>query len=746
MTILYQLTKNGKTIYLFGTLHIPIEIPKAAYEKLQSSSYFAMEADLTQNISEEAKLLLDKWKQENPSYNQNWLAQHPEKTAIIKRYCANNRKKIDKIKEVLHSENTTDEKIVLELFQDLLPIEALNTTLSEPDAEASTPSMDTILDLKLLELALSTGKSVKYLEKTTDQYAKLKGLALTFEEQKKIFAYSYSNLIDTVLNSDISKEYLSGTVKAPKKPELVDKEIEVLFNKYIDNLTFQRDQGMYEKIEELTTTNDGTLFVALGCLHLPGIVPKFEQNGWTVTPLACDPKNPNDIKTLFKIIEDGKVDEFAAFLAANPWIETEYVPGNEDIQRAANALAQYVAFGDLEKIEMITKLCPEAMLHKMSLQHPSKRIEFNEVSPFQYALWALDSEVVLRMLENLPKNAKGQALRAALWEQYRSTQTIGLNYTIEEKNGEKKNVSGEKHFKIDEALAAKTDDNYCTSDMLVNLLWRFPASLVNEYLSCNATTMSQLFSRRTHLHFYPKRYILWWELNEEVNLPYPRQEFFTTWQDKELEAIRSLTAVLVPSSEIPDPELRKKISAFQEQFPIGDKNYLFDQYQDVKHKIRNCERKLQLSDFPYKSQKMQSTEIGGGSIVGGVLIGILLLAIFLIEGLPLLAIIVGSSLALAATMIGIGLIISASLKYKRPRKDEAETAKVLQDKQALQVQLDQLELQDPSLKTTQMLISNKHVNLKDCQPPKIPNTMYGSLFSQPTQQSTSETSFVCEVK
>jgi hypothetical protein len=55
---------------------------------------------------------------------------------------------------------------------------------------------------------------------------------------------------------------------------------------------------------------------------------------------------------------------------------------------------------------------------------------FNNISPFEYALWALDKHMWELMLECIPKNEKGNKVLQILSGQYKNLSTQGVTYTL----------------------------------------------------------------------------------------------------------------------------------------------------------------------------------------------------------------------------------------------------------------------------------------------------------------------------
>jgi hypothetical protein len=98
------------------------------------------------------------------------------------------------------------------------------------------------------------------------------------------------------------------------------------------------------------------------------------------------------------------------------------------------------SWGDQDKVERLLKTSPELMLKKTAFTDCSGRI-FENISAFEFALWALDTRYMVNMMLNcLPNNKAGLILSKALKEQYEHFDTHGVTYTLEGK------TITEKHF------------------------------------------------------------------------------------------------------------------------------------------------------------------------------------------------------------------------------------------------------------------------------------------------------------
>ncbi|CEK11597.1 hypothetical protein [Legionella hackeliae] len=73
--------------------------------------------------------------------------------------------------------------------------------------------------------------------------------------------------------------------------------------------------------------------------------------------------------------------------------------------------------------------------------------EFENISGFEYALWALDKHMWVAMIECIPSNEEGKKVFAQLIAQYHKVNTIGVTYRL----NRKKTIT-EKHFDFENTL------------------------------------------------------------------------------------------------------------------------------------------------------------------------------------------------------------------------------------------------------------------------------------------------------
>ncbi|KTD19290.1 SidC homolog [Legionella lansingensis] len=131
-------------------------------------------------------------------------------------------------------------------------------------------------------------------------------------------------------------------------------------------------------------------------------------------------------------------------------------------ERLKPILIEAVTAGDQDKAQKILQRYPELLLTRGIIKDQSKRI-FKNISVWEYTLWALDVRYMAPMMLNcLPHNEQGEAIRLELVKQFDEVETKGVTYELEGV------VYHEKHydFAIIEALkdyaVNETEKCWCT--------------------------------------------------------------------------------------------------------------------------------------------------------------------------------------------------------------------------------------------------------------------------------------------
>jgi len=111
-------------------------------------------------------------------------------------------------------------------------------------------------------------------------------------------------------------------------------------------------------------------------------------------------------------------------------------------------LLLHVARGEEVNVKMLLQRFPEYILARGDVIDNSGRY-FSNITVFQYAVWALDSQMWKMILDCLPRDGKREVIKAGLWTQYEEVTTIGINYTLDGVE-----IRGERHFNFIPLISA----------------------------------------------------------------------------------------------------------------------------------------------------------------------------------------------------------------------------------------------------------------------------------------------------
>lgn len=155
-------------------------------------------------------------------------------------------------------------------------------------------------------------------------------------------------------------------------------------------------------------------------------------------------------------------------------------------------LLHYVARGDHNAVEAMLKK-DMSLIFKRGVVTDCSGREFENISAFQYALWALDKHMWAAMIACIPQNEEGIKVFARLIAQYNKVNTDGVTYKL---NGE---TITEQHFDFKNTIIKELQtqvDSINTSGVqdwdAIDKQWRegvgsaqnlFPMHVVYEYCS-----------------------------------------------------------------------------------------------------------------------------------------------------------------------------------------------------------------------------------------------------------------------
>ncbi|CAM4431132.1 MAG: hypothetical protein LEGION0403_FIIPPAGN_01080 [Legionella sp.] len=134
-------------------------------------------------------------------------------------------------------------------------------------------------------------------------------------------------------------------------------------------------------------------------------------------------------------------------------------------RRLFNALLSSVAHGNQENAEKILKQYPELLMQAGTVTDYSGRT-FKNISPFQYALWALDTRYMCTMmLDCLPQNEQGEEIRLSLQKQLLNHEQQGVCYSLENTSYQ------EKHYNFSSLINALIEYTTKRADWATNEAW-----------------------------------------------------------------------------------------------------------------------------------------------------------------------------------------------------------------------------------------------------------------------------------
>lgn len=114
-------------------------------------------------------------------------------------------------------------------------------------------------------------------------------------------------------------------------------------------------------------------------------------------------------------------------------------------ERKLSKLLVAVAHGKHNEVEQLLATDISLLFQRGNVTDCSSRT-FKNISPFEYALWALDKHMWSKMLACIPRNEEGMRVFAKLLEQYNKVSTTGITYTLNDK------TITEKHFDFENTI------------------------------------------------------------------------------------------------------------------------------------------------------------------------------------------------------------------------------------------------------------------------------------------------------
>lgn len=271
MTVFYKITaENGQQSYLFGTLHMDDKkitlLPKEVRLALEQAKTFVCEADITNGDFAVLRAEIE-WKKRHSREHHNWkFAQSNVQ------YEANRLEK--------HFPSNMQHVNIISLVENKPPLQLFSIvrSFSMPQTQSSK-----VLDMQLARHAEKNNKHMFFLESPVEQVKKLIGFELTYGEQREAYNDCINDFSAEKVQENVKKikqAYLNGNLDLLNTMTQVDSNAAESMKKYIKNSCTGRDILMaHRMIDEL---QKGDAFIAVGVLHLPGIMKELKELGYKV--------------------------------------------------------------------------------------------------------------------------------------------------------------------------------------------------------------------------------------------------------------------------------------------------------------------------------------------------------------------------------------------------------------------------------------------------------------------------------
>lgn len=256
--LLWSAEKDGKTTYLFGTMHMGVDaatrLPPVVWDKLAASPSFAMEADL----------------------------EDPKIAEMIKPTPTSLRDQLgDAYWKKLETALGATIASAVEHMPPMIPITALAVRGLPP-----TAAMDKVLQ----ERAKKAGKPIVFLEAATRQleilatWMDIKALKMMLDELDGTEQRTKATL-DAYIEGDERK--MLALADSEKAEALSHGYTAAEFDREMDDVLYNRNASWVEPIDRVHAS--GGAFIAVGALHLIGprsVTDLLTKHGYKVTRIA----------------------------------------------------------------------------------------------------------------------------------------------------------------------------------------------------------------------------------------------------------------------------------------------------------------------------------------------------------------------------------------------------------------------------------------------------------------------------
>lgn len=256
--LLWEISQHDRINgYIFGTIHVDdpdiLDLPDAISDRLANSAHYVME--MLPADDDIQKFTGAMFFQDDQRLDQMLGPDTYARTV-----------------EILREYGMTPEVVPM-----LQPWAAF-VLMSYPD------NMDTVLDMKLLELAQRNNVSVSGMETIDEQINVFSSMKVT--AQTRILTDTVCHYETTAEDFDAMKALylerdLQGLVAYSHRYRFDDNSV---YDEVYDRLIIQRNRRMVERMEAMLAK--GSVFIAVGAMHLPGkdgILSLLENRDYTVT-------------------------------------------------------------------------------------------------------------------------------------------------------------------------------------------------------------------------------------------------------------------------------------------------------------------------------------------------------------------------------------------------------------------------------------------------------------------------------
>lgn len=265
--LLWSATKDGRTTYFLGTMHIGFnaekQLPPWVWDRVRAAKSFAVETDISDPLLMETGIRRDGTTLRQELGEEYW-------------------KKLEK--ELGEGGARSALRMTPSAVSSLLEIKGL------------PPAMP--MDLMLFGEAATAGQQIIYLEPASAQVAllekwvDLRALKASLDERAAGAATASKELLAAYVEGDVQKlEALGGDRDTFKKAGRSDAE----YDEMMKELLYDRNAAWIGKIEAMHAASDGDggAMVAVGAMHLIGersVLELLEQRGYQVRRVAAPPK------------------------------------------------------------------------------------------------------------------------------------------------------------------------------------------------------------------------------------------------------------------------------------------------------------------------------------------------------------------------------------------------------------------------------------------------------------------------